>query len=115
MVAFITGAYERNEATQLWVRPLNASEARPIAGTTGAHLPFWSPDSTRIAFFAAGKLNIVGAEGGRIVAVCDVPDPRGGTGSSKDVIVFAPNSGGALPRVPAGGGNPAPATTLDVA
>src|SRR5262249_21819997 len=27
---------------QLWVRPLDSTEARPLAGTEGARLPFWS-------------------------------------------------------------------------
>jgi hypothetical protein len=47
--------------------------------------------------------------------VCDAPDARGGTWGAGNIIVFAPNSGGALLRVPAGGGDPAPVTTLDTA
>ncbi len=37
---------------QLWVRALDSTEARAIAGTHGARLPFWSPDSRFIGFFA---------------------------------------------------------------
>jgi hypothetical protein len=41
---------------QLWVRPLDALAAQPLAGTEGATYPFWSPDSRYLAFFADGKL-----------------------------------------------------------
>ena len=34
----------------LWIRPLDALEARPLAGTDGAYRPFWSPDSKFIGF-----------------------------------------------------------------
>src|ERR1051325_5022703 len=35
----------RNSHTQLWLRPLDASDAQPIAGSEDAANPFWSPDS----------------------------------------------------------------------
>jgi Tol biopolymer transport system component len=41
---------------QLWVRPLDSTEARSLAGTHGAIFPFWSPDSRFIGFFADGRL-----------------------------------------------------------
>src|SRR5207247_748951 len=34
-----------NGVQSLWMRPLGASSAQPLAGTEGASLPFWSPDS----------------------------------------------------------------------
>ena len=37
---------------RLWLRPFNATSARPLAGTEHASLPFWSPDSKSIGFFA---------------------------------------------------------------
>jgi len=40
----------------LWVRDLGALEARMLPGTEGASLPFWSPDSRSLGFFANGKL-----------------------------------------------------------
>ena len=36
----------------LWLRPLTGSEARQVPGSEGAVAPFWSPDSTRVGFFA---------------------------------------------------------------
>ena len=113
MVAFITGSPIAPTATQLWVRRLDAAAAKPIA--TDARSPFWSPDSKRIGFFGSGKLNTVSAEGGRIDALCDAIDGRGGTWSPRGIIVFAPSSGGALMRVPTGGGDASPALALDAA
>src|SRR5207237_849473 len=42
--------------SQLWVRPLDAVAAQPLAGTDGATYPFWSPDSASVGFFADAKL-----------------------------------------------------------
>jgi serine/threonine protein kinase len=51
-------------APMLWLQPLDALTARPIPGTEGARLPFWSPDSRHIAFFGVGTLRRVAAAGG---------------------------------------------------
>ncbi len=49
---------------RLWLRPLDAAEARPLAGTEDATDPFWSPDSRNVAFFARGALQRVDLNGG---------------------------------------------------
>ncbi|HET7452052.1 MAG TPA: protein kinase, partial [Thermoanaerobaculia bacterium] len=46
----------RDGKYQIWIRPLDSVEARPLAGTDNGSYPFWSPDSQWLAFFAAGKL-----------------------------------------------------------
>ncbi len=100
----------------LWVRPLNALTAQPIAGTEGiSNLspPFWSPDSRFIAFFAGGNLKKIDASGGPPQTLCDAPNGRGGTWNRDGLIVFAPNTGGPLHRVSASGGAPTPVTKLD--
>src|SRR5438552_2597381 len=56
-IAFLAG--KAGEPVRIWVRPLDASEARVLAGTEGALSPFWSPDSRKIGFFAGGKLKAV--------------------------------------------------------
>src|SRR5262245_35593253 len=40
---------------QLWVRALDSTDAKPLAGTQGATFLFWSPDSRFIGFFAEGR------------------------------------------------------------
>jgi len=97
----------------LWLRPLDSLAARRLPGTDGAVIPFWAPDSRQLGFFADGKLKRVSLAGGDIQVLCPAANPRGGAWSQEDVIVFAPTSSGPLMRVPASGGTPEPATTLD--
>jgi len=113
LVAFVTGSPSGLESTELWIRALDAVSARRVEGIAGAHLPFWSPDSRRVGFFANGKLETVGVEGGRVTVLCDAPDGRGATWGAGGVIVFAANSAGPLFRVAADGGEPSAVTTLD--
>jgi Tol biopolymer transport system component len=112
MVAFVTGAVNQSDA-QLWVRSLETMTARRLEEGDGASLPFWSPDSRRIGFFTLNKLKTIAAAGGRAETLCDAPGPRGAAWSPSNVIVFAPDFNGPLYRIPAGGGTPVAATTLD--
>ena len=112
MVAFFTGTATRTE-TELWVRSLDSSSSRRIDGAEGGQLPFWSPDSRRIAFFTPTKLKTIAATGGRAETLADAPAGRGGTWSTSNVIVYAPEASGALYRIPAEGGTPTAVTTLD--
>jgi serine/threonine protein kinase len=99
--------------TQLWVRPLDSPAAQQLAGSEGATLPFWSPDSRSIAFFADGKLRRMDVAGGPVLTLAEAPNGIGGSWSAQDVIVFAPSFNSALQRVAANGGVPIAATTLD--
>ena len=104
-LAFV--AIGANGVTSLWLRPLGALSAQPLAGTEGASNPFWSPDSRFIGFFADGKLKKIDAAGGPPQTLCNAPGGRGGTWNRDGVIVFAPDYNSALSRVPAAGGAPA--------
>jgi eukaryotic-like serine/threonine-protein kinase len=107
-----TGADGR---TALWVRPMNTVEARELPGTEGATLPFWSPDSRALGFFADGKLKAVDLEGGSTQMVCDAPLGRGGAWGADGVILFSPAPTAPIMRVSASGGTPVPITKLDAA
>ncbi len=102
----------------LWVRALNETHARLIPDTEGAGAPFWSPDSQYIGFFAnrflkKARLND-GVPSGSPRNLCPVETLAGGGAWNKDgIILFAPGLSGGLARVPASGGNPQPATTLN--
>ncbi len=101
--------------TRLYERRLDATVVRAIPGTERALLPFWSPDSRQIAFFADGNLKRMGVDGSAAQVICPTPSPRGGAWSTDDVIVFQPNATGVLMQIPATGGTPMPATLLDEA
>src|SRR5215469_10910215 len=62
-----------NGKRQLWLRPLDALEARPMPGTEDATYPFWSPDSRDIGFFAHGKLQRIASVRGPVQVLCSAP------------------------------------------
>jgi len=97
---------------ELWLRSLDSATARPLAGTEGATLPFWSPDSHYLGFFANGKLNRIDASGGPPLAIADAPDSGGGTWSRNGTILFVPRRGPVY-RVPASGGTAQEVTKLN--
>ena len=105
----------RGGLTQLFQRYLNSIDPVPIAGTTNAVGPFFSPDGQWVAFFADGQLKKVNLGGGAPVTVCEAPVGLGGSWGPRDVIAFAAATGSGLSRVPASGGTPQRLTTLDVA
>ncbi len=109
-IAFLATKADGN--TQLWVRALDALEARLLAGTEGATAPSWSPDSRFLAFFADGKLKKIDIVGGPPIALCDAPDNRGGTWGRDGTILFSPSNNSPLVKVSSSGGVPSPATVL---
>jgi serine/threonine protein kinase len=100
----------------LWVRPLGSASAHRLDSTEGANVPFWSPDSQYIAFFAEDKLKRVAMSGGSVQSICEVPGTAdGGTWNQDGIIVFAKYGAAErapLMRVPAAGGVPTPVTAL---
>jgi Tol biopolymer transport system component len=98
----------------VWLRPLNSTKARRIAGAeTEDDLIIWSPDSRQVAFVNQGKLKRVAVAGGDPEVICPINAFRGGSWNREDVILLAPSSNDRIYRVPAGGGDPVPVTTLD--
>jgi len=93
----------------LWLRQLDGI-GHVIAGTAGAAMPFWSPDSRSIGFFAQGALKRVDVTGAMLQTLAPVTLPRGGSWSSGGSIVFAQDS--VILRVSAAGGEPRTVTHL---
>jgi len=112
-VAF--AAWGDDGVPRLWVRSLEESEARALPGTDDASLPFWSPDGRSLGFFSQRRLMRIEAAGGPPRALADISDARGGCWTKDDVIVFAPNPGDGIYRIPAEGGTLTPVTHLDKA
>ena len=100
---------------QLWLRSIDGLNVRPLAGTEGARLPFWSGDSKSIGFFADGKLKRVDAGGGPVRTLADLEGtfPLGaGTWNSEGIILFGPGFGRPIVRISASGGSSTPVTNL---
>ena len=109
-VAFVTVSEGRS---QLLLRLIDSASARPLAGTELAVLPFWSPDSRSVGFFANNELKTVDIEGGSIKPLARAPYGRGGAWSPDGtMILFAPIFTGPIYRIPASGGEPVPVTRL---
>ena len=99
---------------RIWVRDLDAVEARPIEGTENPSSLMWSPDSRFIAFGAGNQLKKVDVAGGPPVTLCDSSSPVGsGAWSKRGVIVFGGRGSGPLQKVSEAGGVPGPLTALD--
>jgi hypothetical protein len=101
--------------TALWVRSLDAPEAKMIPGTTDARYPFWSPDGRRLGFFAQNRLKVTDLMGGGARALADTgatTDARGGSWGAGDRIVYAPTFIGPMYAIDAGGGEAEPATRI---
>jgi len=103
MIVF--AALDEKGQSHLWLRTLSEQSARRLPGTEDAGGPFWSPDSTSIAFFKDLKLQTMSADGStpRVIATAS-GNARGGTWNRDDVIVFIPAPGLGLHRVSASAG-----------
>ncbi len=99
---------------QLWVRRMDSLESAPIPGTENATMPFWSPDSQQVGFFADGELRRVDLEGGPAFTISEAPrGDQGGSWNNQGTIIFGGrNPSGPIMRVPASGGAPTPVTNL---
>jgi Tol biopolymer transport system component len=111
-VAFVAQQDGRNT---LRVRSLDKLEAVTLPGTEDAFFPFWSPDGNSVAFFMHGKLWRMDVNSGSPTAICETPEPRGGSWGRGDTIIFAPFIAGPVMQVSANGGTPKPATKVPTA
>jgi len=82
-----TGA---GDERQIYVRAMDTGAMRAIAGTSGAAMPFFSPDGQWLAFFADGKLKKVRVQGGAVSTLAVVTSAFGGSWSDQHIIAYAP-------------------------
>ena len=110
MVAFV-GASEGG--TRLYLKRRDEPEVRALAGTERAADPLFSPDGRWLMFSAGRDLEKMMIGSGP-TPVAPIQDDRGAAWLDDGSIVYSPNAGGGLMRLPAGGGQPQALTTLDV-
>ncbi|HET9793954.1 MAG TPA: protein kinase [Thermoanaerobaculia bacterium] len=92
---------------QIWMRPLEALDPRPVPGTDGASFrPIWAPDSRHIAFVAEGKLKKVDIAGAPPQTICDATTGADGSWGKDGTILFDGQTSDPIRRVSAGGGTP---------
>jgi eukaryotic-like serine/threonine-protein kinase len=96
----------------IWLRSIDQVTAHPLPGTERAQIPFWSPDSRWIGFFAEGKLKKIPVAGGPVQVLADVADAFGGAWGADDSIIFGKLSSSIF-RVSSGGGIVTAITKVD--
>ena len=85
------------------MQDLQSGSLSPIPGTEGGTLPFWSPDGTRIGFFAGGALRSLDLTSGPRHDLLEVEAPRGASwNAGGDLVVAATAEGGLTLRSPDG-------------
>ena len=62
---------------QLYLRAMDSLESKPIPGTEGAVIPFFSHDGQWVGFFAGQKLKKVSVTGGAALTLGDATFPHG--------------------------------------
>ncbi len=109
------GAREQN--SRLWVRDLDQLHATPLPGTDGANHPFFSPDGSRVGFWAQDTWRVASLGGGPPITVADSGIGFwGGSWGSEGYLYFDSElPGNGLARVAESGGAPEAVTMIDTA
>jgi Tol biopolymer transport system component len=64
------------DGKKLWVRELDSLEAKALAGTEDANLPFWSPDSHALGFFSRNEVKVIQISGGPAKTIANEAPPQ---------------------------------------
>jgi eukaryotic-like serine/threonine-protein kinase len=97
----------------VWVRSLDSVASRPLPGTAGASLPFWSADSHSVAFYADGSLKRIDLAGGLVRTLAKAGYGFGGAWNREGTILFVQSPGSPILRTSADGAPPTTVTRLD--
>jgi Tol biopolymer transport system component len=104
------------EPSRLYVRPIDALEARVMPGTEGAAGAFWSADSRHVGFAGQGQLKRIALVGGPPQTLASLGTAGlfgGATWNASGDILFSAGPGSSIKRVSASGGDPVDVTKLE--
>jgi eukaryotic-like serine/threonine-protein kinase len=116
--AYVAYVASRGSVPELFLRPLNALDARTVVrmadapALARAAAPFFSRDSQWLVFFSDGKLIKVSTTGGVMVPLAESPGGGGGTWGPDGSIVYT-GPGRGLFQVSSAGGAPHPVWVPD--
>jgi eukaryotic-like serine/threonine-protein kinase len=90
--------------TALYLREMDKVAASPLAGTSGAYHPIFSPDGRWVAFFTGTALKKIAIADGRIVTLAQIGEPLGASWTNDGRLLVAAREGMQPGWVPATGG-----------
>jgi eukaryotic-like serine/threonine-protein kinase len=94
----------------IWVRDLDQSSPKPLAGTTGGNRVFWSPDSKRLGFAVGTSLKHISADGGPVQEIVHYRVRVGAAWGPGNTVLYATGTG--IKRVAVSGGEGVALTRL---
>jgi len=103
---------------RIWIRERNQLSARPLPGTEGAFVPFFSPDGQSVGFLSENppSVKVASLGGGPPVTLADSAIGFDGASWGQDGYIYVDLAGGGgLGRVLATGGTLEAVSTLDSA
>jgi Tol biopolymer transport system component len=98
MLVFVSPE-ESSALPMLFVQRVGSTKVTPLPGTQGASFPFWSPDNAYVGFFANGKLQKTAVAGGTPQVLATALTGRGGSWSSKGVIIYSEDAQSPISRI----------------
>jgi serine/threonine-protein kinase len=98
---------------QLYLRPMDSLDSKPVPDTEGAVNPFFSPDGQWLGFFAGGMLKKISVSGGAAVTLGNALQPGGASWGTQGMITFIPTFNGGVQQLPDAGGTPQPLTHFE--
>lgn len=108
-IVFVASA---GDVPRLWIRGLASANARPLAGSEFASLPFWSADGRAIGFFVDGKIEAIDLHTRLVRTLSTALVPAGAAWNRDGVVLHPIVPDSALFRTTGSGGPMAPATQL---
>ncbi len=103
---------QQGGSQQLYLRAMDSLESRPIPGTEGGVVPFFSPDGQWVGFFVGGILKKVSVNGGAALALGNVGSPYEASWGNQGMIAFAPAIVSPIMQIPDAGGVAQPLVRL---